>query len=87
MENKSNSLTRWLGLTVVPGIFFGAIAIGPPGGTHHQAISSPAAATYRLPSYDHADPQHSEPVGEFIRLANPESGTASTMRSLSYRGK
>jgi hypothetical protein len=80
MSKYQNTLTRVFTFTAVPAIIAGAVAVGPMSGSHHQAAGSPAAATYSLPGYDHADPQRSEPGGEFIRLANPESGTASTMR-------
>ena len=85
MNNYQNILTRVFTFTAVPAIVAGAVGVGPMSGPHHQAAGSPAAATYSLPGYDHADPQHSEPGGEFIRLANPESGTASTMRVTASR--
>lgn len=82
MNNSLNKFTKIFTFTAIPAIIAGAVATGPlPGPYHHQAASSPAAATYSLLGYDHADPQHSEPTGEFVRLANPESGTASTMRT------
>lgn len=80
MRNYSNILTRAFTFTAVPAIIVGAVAVGSPPGLHPPAIGSHVAATYSLLGYDHSDPQHSEPAGEFIRLANPESGTASTMR-------
>jgi hypothetical protein len=86
MYNYSNTLTRASTFTAVPLIIAGAVAAGPSSGPHHQVAGSPAAATYSLPGYDHADPQHSEPAGEFIRLANPESGTASTTRVTAIPG-
>ena len=76
MSISANTFTRVFTFTAIPAIIAGAVAVGPLSGPHHQAADDPAAATYSLPGYDHADPQHSEPTGEFIRLANPESGTA-----------
>jgi hypothetical protein len=79
MNYYQNALTRVFTFAAVPAILAGAVTVGPLPGLHHQAAGFPAAATFNLPGHDRADPQHSEPDGEFIRLANPESGTASTM--------
>jgi hypothetical protein len=80
MHKLTNTLTSVIIFIAVPAIIAGAVATGLLPGPHHQAANFPAAATYSLPGYDHADLQHSEPGGEFIRLANPDSSTASTMR-------
>ena len=40
--------------------------------------SSPGTRHYGVPAYDHADPYHSDPGGEFTRIdAAPTIGTSS----------
>jgi hypothetical protein len=79
-KTSPSVLTRAATFAVVPGIIAGAVATGPVAGMHHPGLgSAPHAPTYTLPGYDRTDAPHSDPVGEFVSIANPESGTARTM--------
>jgi hypothetical protein len=61
-------------ITVSAGV---AAAGGAVATYYHHATAGPA---YALADLDHADPYHSEPGGEWIRVESPESGgTAVTM--------
>jgi hypothetical protein len=62
-------------LIVVPAITAGAAAVGAHITTDHYATH---ATGYAAATYDHADPYHSDPSGEFTHLnASPTIGTAS----------
>ncbi len=79
MDNNSKTFATSFTFAVVPSLIAGVVAIAPMPGQHHVTATSYVTAC-SLPSYDHADPVHSDSSFEFIRIANPESGTASTMR-------
>jgi hypothetical protein len=62
------SIAAGAAITVSAGV---AATGGAVATYYHHATAGPA---YALADLDHADPYHSEPSGEWIRVESPESG-------------
>jgi hypothetical protein len=72
---------RALALAAAAPTAAGVIATGGAVATHHLAVPALPGAHYGVPADDHADPYHSDPGGEWIRIENaPTIGTASVHR-------
>jgi hypothetical protein len=69
-------------LTALPAVTAGIVATGAPIAKYyrHASADGPGAAA-GVATYDRADPYHSDPGGEFIRIEPPDTGGT---RSVSF---
>jgi hypothetical protein len=76
--HKTTTFKAFVFATVTPAAA-GVAATGGAVATHHPGGLTAPGTYYGVPAYDHSDPYHSDPGGEWIRIeASPIIGTAST---------
>ena len=72
------TLGKTLVLTAVTAAGAGIATTGGAAATYHLGAHPAVDAHYGVPAYDHADPDHNEPAGEFVYIEPaPTIGTAS----------
>jgi hypothetical protein len=65
--------------TAAPAIIAGAVATGGAVAWHDHTMGSHPGTYYTVAAYDHADPNHVDPGGGWVRVEAPDNGgTAST---------